>query len=72
MFNHFKSKWRVWQEVFLGIDDLQGYYLIGLEKRVARLEAVLDGAIGTGISDSEIKASPAEGECLERRTRSPE
>jgi hypothetical protein len=42
MFKHFKEKWRLWEEAFLGMDDLQGDHLLSLEKRVARLEDALE------------------------------
>jgi hypothetical protein len=42
MLKHFLEKWRLWEEAFLGIDDLQWDYLISLEKRVARLEAATE------------------------------
>lgn len=42
MLKHFLEKWRLWEEAFLGIDDLQGDYLFSLEKRVARLEAATE------------------------------
>lgn len=42
MFEHFIGKWRLWQKAFMGIDDLHGDYLSHLEKRIARLEAVLE------------------------------
>lgn len=42
MLKHFLEKWRLWEEAFLGIDDLQGDYLFSLENRVARLEAATE------------------------------
>lgn len=42
MLKHFLEKWRLLEEAFLGIDDLQGDYLFSLEKRVARLEAATE------------------------------
>ncbi|EHJ95127.1 hypothetical protein A6U97_22845 [Agrobacterium tumefaciens] len=42
MLKHFLEKWRLWEEAFLGIDDLQGDYLLSLEERVARLEAATE------------------------------
>ncbi|CVI21633.1 conserved hypothetical protein [Agrobacterium fabacearum CFBP 5771] len=42
MLKHFLQKWRLWEEAFLGIDDLQGDYLFSLENRVARLEAATE------------------------------
>ncbi|MGV1927940.1 hypothetical protein ACQZ6S_21795 [Agrobacterium tumefaciens] len=42
MLKHFLEKWRLWEEAFLGIDDLQGDYLFSLENRVAQLEAATE------------------------------
>jgi len=42
MLKHFLEIGRLWEEAFLGIDDLQGDYLFSLEKRVARLEAATE------------------------------
>jgi hypothetical protein len=38
MWKRFFNKWRIWEETVGGVDDLQGDYLLGLERRVARLE----------------------------------
>lgn len=41
MLNRFLEKWRLWEEAIVGIDDLQGDYILSLGKRVARLETVV-------------------------------
>lgn len=41
MLKRFFKKWRLWEDALLGIDDLQEDYLLGLEKRIARLEATV-------------------------------
>jgi hypothetical protein len=43
MLKKFLEKWRRWEEALLGIDDLQGDYLAGLERRLARLETTAAG-----------------------------
>lgn len=51
MLKQFREKWRLWEQALLGIDDLHGDYLVGLEKRLARLEIVA----------AELQGSPPEG-----------
>lgn len=43
MLKRFREKWRSWEDAVLGIDDLQGDYLIALEKRLDRLETEVAG-----------------------------
>lgn len=41
MLNTFLKKWRLWEEAFLAVDDLQEHCQAGLEKRLARLETAM-------------------------------
>jgi hypothetical protein len=41
MLKKFLEKWRLWEEALLGMDDLQGDTLVGLERRLARLETAV-------------------------------
>lgn len=41
MLKQLRKKWRLWENAFLGINDLHGDYLIGLEKRLTRLETAV-------------------------------
>ncbi len=43
MLKRFLKKWQIWEQAFLGVDDLQGDYLTALENRLARLETEVAG-----------------------------
>ena len=38
MFKRFLEKWKIWEQAFLGIDDIQGDQSMRLEARVQSLE----------------------------------
>jgi hypothetical protein len=58
MLKKFLEKWRLWEEALLGMDDLQGDSLVGLERRLARLETAV----------AELRVAPAKGSRARRRT----
>lgn len=45
MLKRLREKWRLWEDAFLGIDDLQGDHLSDLEARLVRLEDEVAGII---------------------------